>query len=138
MSVIKSEDSGIGCMRQMINGVGLTSFDFGDTMTDYCQETSEMIRVFVPRPATAEILEKYRITEDEYQEVCETLVRQFADWDEVRRRPYIQAVPTAQMPKPTDIAAYRRRNRRSARRYGKTYRLIPSAIPFAYTWTVWR
>lgn len=120
MSVIKIEDSGIGCMIQVVNGVGLTSFDFGDTVTDYCQETGEMVRVFVPKPATAEVLEKYRITEDEYQEVCETLVRQFADWDEARRRPYIQAVSAAQMSKPTDIAAYRRRGRRSAKRYGNT------------------
>lgn len=85
MCVIRKEDSGIGCMRQMINGVGLTSFDFGDAMTNYCQETGEMPRTFVPKPATADVLEKYHITEDEYQEVCGVLVQQFADWDEARR-----------------------------------------------------
>lgn len=125
MSVIKNKDSAIGCMIQVINGVGLTSFDFGDTATDYCQETGDTVRVFVPKPATAEILEKYHITEDEYQEVCETLVRQFTDWDKARRRSYIQAVPTAQMPKPMDIAAYRHRNRRSARRDKLCWAIAP-------------
>lgn len=117
MCVIRKEDSRIGCMRQMINGVGLTSFDFGDAMTNYCQETGEMPRTFVPKPATAEVLEKYHITEDEYQEVCGVLVQQFADWDEARRRLYTQAVPAEHASKTMDLASYRRRNRRGARRY---------------------
>lgn len=118
MSMIKTVDSGIGCMIKVVNGIGLTSFDFGDTTVRYCQETGEMARAFVPKPAVAEILGKYRITEDEYREVCEELVQEFAGWNEKRRKPCVQVVLAARASQPTDIAAYRRRSRWGAGRHG--------------------
>lgn len=116
MSMIKNVDSGIGCMIKVVNGIGLTSFDFGDTTVRYCQETGEVSRAFVPKPAVAEILEKYHITEDGYREVCEELVQEFAGWNEARGVSRAQAAPAARASQLTDIAEYRRRSRRGAGR----------------------
>lgn len=80
MSIITRQDSGMGCMKQVVHGVGLTSFDFGNTKGSYNYENGQMCRVFIPKPATKEILEKYHITLEEYEEICGILVMEFTDW----------------------------------------------------------
>jgi hypothetical protein len=78
MSIIKNVIT-FGSPRHMVNGVGVTSFDFGSTTVDYDSSTNRRVRRFVSKPATKEVLEKYKITEQEYQAVCRDLVLSFSD-----------------------------------------------------------
>ena len=59
-----------------INGVRADSYDFGDQY-DASPETAEPYgcgnMVFCPKPATEEVLQKYKISVTEYGEVCSEL-----------------------------------------------------------------
>lgn len=68
-----------GCSRHMVNGVGVTSFDFGSTTIDYDVSTKCRKRKFISKPATEEVLRKYKITEYEYQAVCSNLALTLSD-----------------------------------------------------------
>ena len=70
--------------RHLVNGVGVNSSDFGTVKASYDREKHRMLRMFVPKPATEEVMERYHITEDEYQEVCMDLKMRFSDWDRLR------------------------------------------------------
>ena len=68
-----------GCSRHMVNGVGVTSFDFGSTAIDYDSSAKIRKRRFISKPATEEVLKKYRITEREYQAICNDLALSLSD-----------------------------------------------------------
>lgn len=55
MSIIKNVIT-FGSPRHMVNGVGVTSFDFGSTTVDYDSSTNRRVRRFVSKPATKEVL----------------------------------------------------------------------------------
>lgn len=109
MSIVTREDSGMGCMRQVVHGVGLTSFDFGDTKGGYDYETGQMRRVFISKPATEEVLEKYHITLEEYEEVCRVLAMEFTDWGTQKQH---MGTISAIHPAAADFQTYYRRNQR--------------------------
>lgn len=107
MSIVTRENTGMGCMRQVVHGVGLTSFDFGDTKGGYDHETRQMRRVFIPKPATEEILQKYHLTTEEYEEVCK--VMEFTDWG--TQKQHMRTI-SAIHPAASDFQTYYRRNQR--------------------------
>lgn len=114
MSIVIRENTGMGCMRQVVHGVGLTSFDFGDTKGGYEHETGQMRRAFIPKPATEEVLEKYHITLEEYEEVCGVLVMEFTDWENQKQN--TGTISTIH-PATADFQTYYRRNQRRTGRY---------------------
>lgn len=61
-----------------INGVGLTSQDFGNMSINYGQNSTDSVvrsmkKIFISKPASQEILQKYGITEEKYYEICDWL-----------------------------------------------------------------
>jgi len=59
-----------------INGIKAEYEDFGDKY-DTNPEQAEPYGCgnmqFIPRPSTKDVLKKYKITEDEYEEICSAL-----------------------------------------------------------------
>jgi len=59
-----------------INGVDIDEDDFGDKF-DHDEENAEPYGCgdmkFDPKPSTPEVIDKYKITESEYQEICSEL-----------------------------------------------------------------
>lgn len=78
------KEVGYGYTRHLVNGVGVTSFDFGTVNTIYDKDSQRTLRMFVPKPASEEVMEKYHVTEEEYQEVCEELTMRFTDWNRMK------------------------------------------------------